>query len=478
MRKPKGADLVNLLIVTLPIAAWLEGLVRGSGASLWLRDWLLSGLATVSFLIVFSNLTSKHGYLWVLALVAIICTLHGLRVARRPNDPRGFLQTAGRTFITFWKYVAIVFVLVGWWVLAIKFPGWSALIALCGLAAYLATRERAFVRRNFAAMLGVASLSLFMLLQVHEFATAQTAGGVRIFERYGAYDIADNGRGLFVVTARHPDAFRLMPNQSWQDVQQAYNPQRMAVDRQTGEILLANYLGSRITIFDGIQSETIKTCRWPVDMAVDQDRRRLYVACEGIQELQVYQLDGDRSQIDAWSSQIMSYSLALDQVRHRLYTTSEILWGALEAFDTTDGSRSKIHPGLIVWGVAVDELTGNVWIARPLPGVLEVYDPQLRKLASVRVGTSPRDLAIDPQRRVLLAGNYFSGTLAVVDLDQMRLVQRLSVGSYSPLPLLTGVYVGTDGWWYTADRSGVWRIRPSVPPEPNTYGWPPSPTGL
>ncbi|MDP8255480.1 MAG: hypothetical protein P9M14_07015 [Candidatus Alcyoniella australis] len=473
LSKPKLSDLVNLLIIALPIGAWIEGLVRGSGASLWLRDWLLSSLATLSFLIVFLNVISSHGYLWVLALIAIICALHGLRVARRPHFIRKFLRATVWTIFLFWKYTAIIFTLAGWWVLAIKVPGWTSLIALCWLAVYLEFRTLKFVRRSIAGLIGLTSLLLCLLLQVHDYCGASPTKPKNIFGRCGTYDIVDNGRGLFVVALRARFARSLQPNAEWSLLEKTDSPQRMTVDRLTGDILLANYGGGWITVFDGTNIETIRTCPEPVDIAIDQDRRRMYVACERIGVMPVYDLDGEHELIETRDSQILSVSLSLDQKRHRLYATSEILWGALEAFDLDSDSHSVIYPGLLVWGVAVDELTGNVWVARPLAGLLEVYDPQLHKLASVRVGTSPRDLAIDPQRRVLLAGNYFSGTVAVVDLDQMRLVRRLRVGRYSPLPLLTGVYVGTDGWWYAADRHGVWRIRPSLPPEPDADCWPP-----
>ena len=112
------------------------------------------------------------------------------------------------------------------------------------------------------------------------------------------------------------------------------------------------------------------------------------------------------------------------------------------------------------WGVAVDQATGRVWVARPVAGEVLVFDAELTLVSRIKVGCAPRDLAIDQKRRVILIGNYTDGTVSLVNMDTMRVYKTLRFPGRWPVARLRGVLVGIDGKWYVSTSSGVWAIDP------------------
>jgi len=90
-------------------------------------------------------------------------------------------------------------------------------------------------------------------------------------------------------------------------------------------------------------------------------------------------------------------------------------------------------------------------------------DQDLNIIARVKTGWAPRDLAVDPVRRMLLVGNYFTGTVTVIDLDTHTKLRQLHFGPLSPVHLLRGVETTPRQTWLISMDSGVWEYRPPLP---------------
>lgn len=273
------------------------------------------------------------------------------------------------------------------------------------------------------------------------------------------YDVATSPSSVLAMTTGEGRGVVLFDGFK-RTIEETNGPQRVVYDTENARFLFANYWdmdGKAITSVDekGEWTLELPECLQAIDVAVIGETG--FVICEYTQNLVVFR-PSDGKRLRVWWMGLLPYAVATDTVRRRAYTTQE--FGPITAFDGNGGFLRSRLTGLGAFGVAVDEKTGTVWVARFLSGEVVALAPDLTVLARVPVGCAPRDLAIDAERRLLIAGNYFEGTVAVVDLDRRTRVSKFRVGSLSILPLLRGVSVTPRGEWLISQRNGVHRFRP------------------
>ena len=117
----------------------------------------------------------------------------------------------------------------------------------------------------------------------------------------------------------------------------------------------------------------------------------------------------------------------------------------LTVFDKRARIVSDVLPtGRAPWGIAIDALSNRVYVALSGQDEVEAFDLQSgASLARVRlsIGDAPRDLALTPDRRLLVTANSGSNSISFIDPTSMIEVSRA-----------TG---GEEPTWILVDRRGT-----------------------
>jgi hypothetical protein len=148
-----------------------------------------------------------------------------------------------------------------------------------------------------------------------------------------------------------------------------------------------------------------------------------------------------------------AYDFALDRARRRAYVTDWFSPYLLEVdLDAMQVARRK-WIGFSSFGAAIGP-DGLVYVAQMFLRRVQAIEPSsLEIVRTIRAGYGPRDLDFDPERRLLLIGNYYDGTVDVVSLADGRRLNRVFVGT-----LLRGLWFdpGRDRLYVAAGCGVNW----------------------
>jgi len=275
-----------------------------------------------------------------------------------------------------------------------------------------------------------------------------------------SYDAAENRDGTLVVLSKDRSGIFLTPN-GWKPITGTDRPQRLVLNGQTGEFHVANYLAEEnraVTTFFGTGR---RHHRIPdIDHFSREDR--VVLACEVSNSLLL--LERETFEIlKRWDDIILPYAVIVDQEKGRAYVSTE--HGMLYALDLRKGTVAKkrllFSPG---WGIGIFPPDGSIWVARPFLGEVTVMNADLEITARIRVGFGPRDIAVAPERNLILVGNYVTGTVSVLDARKRELIKTIWVGPPEVEQRLRGVEISPDGSWLVSKKSGVWRVRLPIGP--------------
>ena len=459
---PRRGTLFLCLAAVVPLLGLAEQLGSGGRQTLFFRDYFfgllwMTGLMPLSMAFNDPRRLSKAGAVLVIVALAV-----SLWRARRFNTE----WWVSRTFAGMLWLPAVLLAWLGyafWFLFAACNPPLSAIGGLLLLAGYFLTRRRTgWWRRHvwlWPALLGPLA---FFALNLADHYRAEPVPQTRLSptaayeaeRRDGTDYIADAATGK-VLIGRDGD-YRPVPGTS--------GTQTMLLSER-GDFL-TNYWrqGAQALVrLTAGRAETIDLpgCEKPLGIDLDEERGTLLVACET--SCTIHRLDLTTGGLGKpLPAPCYTYYLKLDHKRRRAYAAGYLMHPVVIAFDPATMTVVSEHPaGFINAGIEIDEAFGRVFVADNGAANILVFDSDLRLLGRIVTGVGPRDLAIDAKRGVLLAGNYFSGTVAVIDLQSLRVVRRLRVGRSGLFRRLRGVSVGDDGSWLIADRSGVWRVDPA-----------------
>jgi hypothetical protein len=463
-RSIRAVDVVVLFLTLLPALAWLEQALRPAATPLILRDCVLQACALLCFLAPLT--VARYFYLPLFLIAGYGLHAWFRRGVRDWADPR--LRPAKR--LLFWGVVWVIAAdLYAFWCWTGAWrPMPAAIAGLLFAVVYAILLVRRVARRRWLGLApGLVGLLLIVVFTTQQSAPAQELSGERLFN-LAAYDAGVLPDESVVALAAHARrAFIRPPGQKWTEVAHTYAPQRFAVDSERRDVYFANF-GARwkraVTKVHGLEAFEIDLprCSKPIDIVFDADpiHRRIYVACEFSGTVHFYNVNENRLEM-LWEVPRAPYAMALDSERRALYVSSEFYLGRITKLDVLHehvvASRTL---GMVLWGVAADERTGNVFVARPLAGDVVVLDQNLRVLACIPVGDAPRDLVFDKLRRIVWVGQYFSGVVTGISADNRQVIARYRVADSGRLHRLRGVGVAPDGRLLLSDSSGVWRISP------------------
>lgn len=130
----------------------------------------------------------------------------------------------------------------------------------------------------------------------------------------------------------------------------------------------------------------------------------------------------------------VAYSVAVDQRRGYALVSD---WAGLylHRVDLSGGRVKKLAMPFASFNVRIDSAAGLAYVARPLRGRIAVIDIEKMQAAGhIDAGYGVRDIALDTRRGMLVCGNYFDGTVDVIDAKSGRRTHRYMAG-----PLVRGV---------------------------------------
>jgi len=476
--------LFYFLLIPPPLA-WLEQLLRGPTHVLWGRDLLLENLAGYGFAaiyhialgavkgaalslknILFLPLTLlRHGWIsLVVALALIVLLIWLLKNGGLRRLTKGLSKAIfyGLFFILFLGLSTI------WWM----FAAWQTeLAALLGVALLVAVhlREQINYVGLYLWIFMCATAPLFLLA---DFAQRLTARPVMV-ERLSAeacYDVACNERDECGLASAETKQAEMFTAGSRQTLTQSGGPQRLAVEPHGTRFFFANYHAGENALLihapEGDRVAAIPGCDNAIDVHYDALRRTVFLACEAGRSAQRYEPDSGAVRLVA---QTHGFPYALAANATRLFVTQEFFVGKLgevapgggrvTAIDLNTGAvRKERRFGLIVWGAAWEENRRLLWVAKPLTGEVLALDEELNMLARIRVDYGPRDLAYDSGRDRLLAGNYLTGTISLIDAATKKKLIEVRPGKPFGAGQLRGVHVSPRGDQYLCNGKGLLRL--------------------
>ena len=476
--------LFYFLLIPPPLA-WLEQLLRGPTHVLWGRDLLLENLAGYGFAalyhvalgavkiaalslknIVFLPLTLlRYGWISLFVALALIVLLVWLKRKKRLRLPaKGLSRTIsyGLFFITYFGLSTI------WWMLA----AWQTeLAALLGLALLIAVHLREQIK-YVGMYLWIFLWMMLPLFLLADFAQHLTARPVMVERlRDGAcYDVACNERDECGLTPAETKQAEMFIAGSWQALTQTGGPQRLAVEPHGSRFFFANYhAGENALLIHSPGRDRVAAipgCDNAIDVNYSAPRQTVTLACEAGRSVQRYEPDGGVVRALAHTR---GFPYALAASTTRLFVTQEFFVGKLgevvpgggrvTAVDLNTGAVSKERRfGLIVWGATWEENRRLLWVAKPLTGEVLALDEELNILARIRVDYGPRDLAYDPGRDRVLAGNYLTGTISVIDAATKKKLIEIRPGKPFSAGQLRGVHVSPRGDQYLCNGKGLLRL--------------------
>jgi YVTN family beta-propeller protein len=122
-----------------------------------------------------------------------------------------------------------------------------------------------------------------------------------------------------------------------------------------------------------------------------------------------------------------AWGMAVDEATHTLYVAR---MGTGDLFALRGTSSSVLPAGHTPCAVAIHPRTHAVYVANYADGSVTILDGETRnKLATVPVGIHPQALAVDAQRGLVYVANTFSGTVTVIDAERKKAVATLRAGT-------------------------------------------------
>jgi len=454
------ATLVYLMCLT-PLFCLAERLLRAGESHPLLGHHLLETLVVIFLIPPLAVAVAIKWWLIVLvppllAAALVYCLRH------RPYSVR--CRRLLRGLARFALAIAALAGAAFWWFFTALQPELAAAVGVPALAGFGfrggKTKRRRLLFTLLLGMLGAAGVYGGYLW---EFRRAAPLEPTVLYDR-PSFDAAVLADGTLLALDDHQAQAMVGHPGSLRPVDYTTGPQRLAVDPADQTTYLANYDGSSFRAVVAVeqgQGRAIRLpgCRKTIDVALAPENR-LLALCEYSGSLHVYDLSARRVE-RVLRVPRYPYALAVDAERKRVYLTTEMWSGGVRRVDLDSGKiTASRNLGRVNWGAVYDARRRLVWVARPIVGEVVALDENLKVQKRIRVGGAPRDLALDPVRDLLLAGNYFSGTLAVVEPESGRLLRRLRADRPGLWHQLRGVSLAPDGAWLVANGAGVWRLEP------------------
>jgi YVTN family beta-propeller protein len=184
-----------------------------------------------------------------------------------------------------------------------------------------------------------------------------------------------------------------------------------------------------LTIIDGATNATRTLKTGSADaIAVDSTSNKVYLLGYESSHLTVLQGDDSVSQKSAGAMHL--WGMALDEAAGKLYVT-RISNGDVVAMDTQSDKIAPMATGRFPCAVAVNAKTSMVYVANCFDDSVTVIDGgKNRVVATVKVGSHPQAVAVDPETNLIYVANTHGDSVSVIDGGNNKVMATVPAGTH------------------------------------------------
>jgi YVTN family beta-propeller protein len=206
------------------------------------------------------------------------------------------------------------------------------------------------------------------------------------------------------------------------------DPVALAINAATNRIYVANNGGGTVSVIDGSNDAVVATVdvgALPYVVAANPVTNKIFVSNTFSDKITL--IDGATnatSSVKAGSAD----SIVIDTKRDRAYL---IGWEgtSLTLLDSKLAIIGKIKMGgMHLWGMAVDEAAGKLYVPRAGNAQLAIVDEDSGDVVNIATGATPCAVAINPATKRIYVVNHDDSTVTVVDGPQGKAVATVKVG--------------------------------------------------
>jgi YVTN family beta-propeller protein len=207
------------------------------------------------------------------------------------------------------------------------------------------------------------------------------------------------------------------------------DPVALAINETTNRIYVANNGGGSVSVIDGTNDvvvATINVAALPYVLAVNPVTNKIFVSNTFSNAITL--IDGSNnatSTIKAGSAD----SIVIDTKRDRAYL---IGWEgtSLTVLDSKPAIIGKVPMGgMHLWGMAVDEAAGKLYVTRAGKAELAIVDEASGSVTNIPTGATPCAVAMNPATHLIYVSNHENNTVTVIDGTQRKVLATVEVGN-------------------------------------------------
>jgi YVTN family beta-propeller protein len=205
-------------------------------------------------------------------------------------------------------------------------------------------------------------------------------------------------------------------------------PVSIAVNSANGRAYVANAGDGTLTILDGNSDAVVATVligSHPYSVAVNSSTGKVYVTHTFGDQLTI--LDGATNT----ASDLKTGSSDLIAINSRTGTIYLLGYGG--AVKVLDGASQKLTErpvGKHAWGLALNDVTGAVYVARIEDADLAVFKPDSANLSTLPAGAIPCAIAVNSRANQLYVANYGDNSISIIDATTGRKTATIPVGRH------------------------------------------------
>ncbi len=206
------------------------------------------------------------------------------------------------------------------------------------------------------------------------------------------------------------------------------SPVALAINEKTNRIYVANNAGGSVSVIDGTNDAVVATVNvgpLPYVLAANPVTNKIFVSNTFSNAITL--IDGANnttSTIKAGSAD----SIVIDTKRDRAYL---IGWEgtSLTVLDSKPAIVGKVPMGgMHLWGMAVDESAGKLFVTRAGKAELAVVDEASGSVTNIATGATPCAVAVNPATNSIYVVNHEDNTVTVIDGAQGKVLATVKVG--------------------------------------------------
>jgi YVTN family beta-propeller protein len=234
---------------------------------------------------------------------------------------------------------------------------------------------------------------------------------------------------IYVVDHAHGAVSVFEPGKaSSASVKVGQEPVALAINNATNRIYVANNGSGSVSVIDGASDSLVATVNvgaLPYVLAVNAVTNKIFVSNTFSDVVTL--IDGETnstSTIKAGSAD----SIVIDPKRDRAYLVG---WESrrLTVLDSKPAIVGKIEMGgMHLWGMAVDEANGKLYVTRAGSSQLAIVDAASGSVTNIATGATPCAVAKNPATNRIYVVNHDDDTVTVIDGIQGKPLATVAVG--------------------------------------------------